>query len=235
MTKQVEIAVPDRSHGHIDDGHAAETIEPRRRARPSNVSAAAGRRRLYRGETLDLGVLQRRRARVHVQVAEQSCERIRFEAPGLPMRSGRLARRVQQSERDQRPVAHVDVGNPPRRGHQWSGELGDLVHEDRRLPCVDDALEVLGSRHQLEVGEDLGQEEPALLVADEPCRNPGKRGAHSALKSSPAPGTERLEPQFAGLRRRRDHRWRTRPHDRPPWPPQPAVRVVRSDRPAADT
>jgi hypothetical protein len=41
------------------------------------------------------------------------------------------------------------------------------VDDDLRSPRVDDGFKVLGSRHELEVGEDLGQEEAALRVADE--------------------------------------------------------------------
>ena len=191
-TKQVEIAVPDRSHRHIDDRHPAETIEPLRRL--VRRTFCGGRtKRLHRGEVLDLGVLQRRRARVHVQVAEQSCQRVRFEAAGRPMRRRRLACRAQQCERDQRAVAHVDVGNPPRRRHQWSGQLGDFVDEHVWRPCVDDALELLGSRHQLEVGEDLGQEEPALLVADEPFE-PGVARCPLGPEVLAPPGAEGLEP-----------------------------------------
>ncbi len=63
-------------------------------------------------------------------------------------------------------------------------------------PCVDDALELLGSRHQLEVGEDLGQEEPALLVADEPFE-PGEARRPLGPELLAPPGTEGLEPRGA--------------------------------------
>ena len=53
------------------------------------------------------------------------------------------------------------------------GQLGDVVHDELWGPFVDDGLELRGAWLQLKVGEDLGEKEPALLVAAEPLE-PGK-------------------------------------------------------------
>ena len=37
-------------------------------------------------------------------------------------------------------------------------QLGYLVDDDIGSPGVDDRIEVVGARHELEVGEDLGEE-----------------------------------------------------------------------------
>jgi len=50
---------------------------------------------------------------------------------------------------------------------QRRGEFGHLVHEQLRSPVLDDYLEIVGTRRQLDVGEDLGQEEVALCVTDQ--------------------------------------------------------------------
>jgi hypothetical protein len=63
------------------------------------------------------------------------------------------------------------------------GEFCDFVDDEVGLPRVDDRVEVVGARHELEVGEDLGEEEVPLGVANE-LIEAGKRGAHSCLNSS---------------------------------------------------
>ncbi len=77
-------------------------------------------------------------------------------------------------------------------------QLGYLVDDDIGSPGVDDRIEVVGARHELEVGEDLGQEEVALRVADQ-LIEAGKPRRPLGSEPFVGPGMERVEP---GLRAR---------------------------------
>ncbi len=77
------------------------------------------------------------------------------------------------------------------------GELGDLVDDDLGLPCVDDRIEVVGARHELEVGEDLGEEEVPLGVAHQ-LIEAGKPGRPLVPEPFVGPGVEGVEPGLAG-------------------------------------
>ena len=68
---------------------------------------------------------------------------------------------------DQRAIADIDIRNAERGGDHRRGELGHLAHDQIWSPVRHDRLEVHRSRHELEVGEDLGEEEPALRIADQ--------------------------------------------------------------------
>ena len=71
------------------------------------------------------------------------------------------------------------------------------MDDDVGLPCVDGRIEVVGARHELEVGEDLSEEEAPLGVAHQliEARKPGR-----PLLSEPFVGTgvEGVEPDLAG-------------------------------------
>ena len=100
-------------------------------------------------------------------MAEESSSWVWFESSRPPVRGRGLTGRPEERRADERPVADVRVGDAAGGGNQRRGELGHLVDDDLRSPRVDDGFKVIGSRHELEVGEDLGQEEAALRVADE--------------------------------------------------------------------
>jgi hypothetical protein len=165
--EEIEVVVPDRSQRHVHDGPIAEGRQPLRRGCRGGGLGRGGAQRLHRGERGDLGILQRRRTGVHVQVLEEPGDRMRVEATCPPVPCRRVAGRTQQRPGDQSSVADIDVGHAARRTDQGRGQLGDLVDDEIRGPRVDDGVERGSAGLQLEVGEDLREEEQALLVADE--------------------------------------------------------------------
>ena len=96
-----------------------------------------------------------------------------FEAPSAPVRGRRFTGGAQQIPRDQPPIADIHIRDAALRTDQRRGQLGDFVHDELRGPSVDDGRELRGAGLQFEVGEDLGEKEPALLVAAE-LLEPGK-------------------------------------------------------------
>ena len=163
--EEVEIVVPDRPHRDVDEGPFARA-EP---VRPVVGQGRAGRRphRLHALQPVDLGALQARRARIDVQVVEEAGPRMGVETSGAPVRSGTGAGGSEHRVGDQRTEPDVDVGDARLGAHQRRGELGHLVQHEVRLPAVQHRLEVPGPRLQFEVGEDLGEEEGSLVVADQ--------------------------------------------------------------------
>lgn len=100
------------------------------------------------------------------------------------------------------------------------------MDDDLRSPRVDDGFKVLGSRHELEVGEDLGKEEAALRVADELIEAWEPR---RPLGPEPLVGTsvERIEPGVARptrVRLTRSERDRMAPRSSPRPRGEPAAR-----------
>ena len=81
-------------------------------------------------------------------------------------------------------------------GDERCCKLGDLVDDDVGLPNVDDRIEVVGTRYELEVGENLGEEEVPLGVADQLIES-GKPGRPLLPEPFVGPGVEGVEPGVA--------------------------------------
>jgi hypothetical protein len=71
------------------------------------------------------------------------------------------------------------------------------VHDEVGFPLVEDVVEVSGAGDQFEVGEDLGEEEPPLLVADQSVPS-GEAGPPFLPEVLARPGRECLEAVVAG-------------------------------------
>ena len=112
-------------------------------------------------------------------------------------------------------------------GDERRGELGDLVDDDVGLPGVDDRVEVVGAGHELEVGEDLGEEEVPLGVAHE-LIEAGKSGRPLLPEPFVGPSVEGVEPGLTGPTRVGVARGERNRVARPPSPPPRAVRAARS-------
>ena len=113
------------------------------------------------------------------------------------MRGGGRAGGPKQGGRDQWAEAHVDIPEGAGGADQRRRQLGHLVYYEVGFPLVEDVAEVNGAGDQFEVGEDLGEKEPPLLVADQSVPS-GEAGPPLLPEVLARSGRECLEAVVAG-------------------------------------
>ena len=118
-----------------------------------------------------------------------------LESACLPVRGGRLPGGPQQGGWHQRAEADIDAGQPAGGADQRRGQFRHLVDDQVGPPPVQSAVEIIGSGREFEVREDLGEDEPALVITDQSVPA-GEAGPHSARKSSPGPAGRASKPSW---------------------------------------
>ena len=193
VTKQVEIAVPDRSHRQVDDGHPAETIEPRRRLVRRRLGGG-GTQRLHRGEALR----SRGSAATAGRCPDTSGGTVRRAGPvrgpwpanaARPPRPSRATERTGSATRSSRrrresPAPQPPMGRPTRRlrGRGASGAHASTTRSSSSARGTSSRLAKISVRKNRRCSSPTSRS------------NPGKRGAHSALNSSPRPARKASNP-----------------------------------------